>query len=205
MSDDASVGRIAERLAAFDKAIRDWRDARERAFSATFGPKEGKLSPLMSRLPAAGAAAAGVAAGPRDAVFALIDEVCDLYARSDASKCALIRGVVHEHEARGLLEEYIGHTARMLEQGGRSEWLTRGLAAASIDDQRRDSRDWLMSLGDVYLAARTHGIDPAPVLKQIAERSNPEAHRAAPTPTREALEGFEQSAYFGMSILPRLR
>ena len=48
-------------------------------------------------------------------------------------------------------------------------------------------------------------LDPAPVLRRIAERSNPEPHSAAPTPTREALEGFEQSAYFGTTILPHLK
>src|SRR2546427_378821 len=81
----------------------------------------------------------------------------------------------------------------------------RGVAAASIDDQRRDYRDWLLSLGDLYLAGIKAKLDPAPVLRRIAERSNRERHRAAPTPTRDVLEGFEQSAYFGTTILPHFK
>lgn len=199
------LGPLEQRLASLDKPIRDWQAARERAFAAKFGPQQGKLSTLMGRLPAAAAASAGVGPGPREQVFALLDEISDLYARSDASRCAIIRGVVHQHEAHRLLGEYMGNAARMLASGGRSVWLERGVAAASIDDQRIDYRDWLLSLGDVYLAGIKAKLDPAPVLRRIAERSNPERHRAAPTPTREALEGFEQSAFFGTTILRHLR
>lgn len=195
---------LEARVAAFDAPISRWHDARERAFSAKFEPKEGRLSTLMSRLPPAAAAAAGVGPGPQEHAFALLDEVCDEYARSDAQRCALIRGVVQEHEIRRLLQGYIGHASRVLEQGKRPEWLARALAAASIDDQRRDYRDWLMSVGDAYLAGRAAGLDPAPVLERMGALSNTEGHRAAPTPTSEALARFERSAYFATSILPRL-
>ena len=50
-------------------------EARERAFTAKFNPKEGKLSTLMARLPPAAAAAAGVGPGPEEEVFALLDEI----------------------------------------------------------------------------------------------------------------------------------
>lgn len=159
----------------------------------------------MARLPQAASAAAALGLGPRDEVFAVFDAICDLYARSDAARCATIRGIVHEREAHILLDEYLGYASRILKQGGRPEWLERGIAAASIDDQRRDYRDWLMSLGELYLSGNAAHLDPSPVLKRIAERSNSEGHRAAPTPTREALANFEDSAYFATSILPHLR
>ncbi|MDQ2914156.1 MAG: hypothetical protein M3T56_12985 [Chloroflexota bacterium] len=205
MTDEPLLSSLRERLEGLDTPIRIWREARERVFAAAFGPKQGKLSNLMARLPQATNAAAALALGPRDQVFAVFDELCDSYARSDPSRCAIIRGIVHEREARVLLEEYVAHAAQVLKQGGRPEWLERGVAAVSIDDQRRDYRDWLMSLGDVYLSARAAHLDPSPVLKRIAERSNPERHPAAPTPTREALSSFEDSAYFATSILPQLR
>ena len=205
MSSDPDIGVLELRLAAFDVPIRQWRDAREREFAARFRPREGQLSTLMSRLPKAAAAARSVELGAREEVFELLSEICDAYVRSDPQRCALFRGIVHQHEAMKLLDEYIGHAARILEGGGRPEWLDRALAALSIDDQRVDYRDWLMSLGVVYLAARTHGIDPAPALKRIGALSNSEPHAAAPTPTRDAMTGYEQSAYFATSILPRLR
>ena len=184
MKDEPSLKEIGERLERLDAPIRMWREARDRAFAAAFGPKQGKLSNLMARLPQAANAAAALGLGPRDEAFATFDEICDLYARSDPARCAIIRGVVHEHEARGLLEDYIGYASRILKQGGRPEWLERGIAAASIDDQRRDYRDWLMALGDLYLSARAARLDPTPVLKRMAERSNPERHAASPTRRR---------------------
>ena len=205
MKDEPSLTEIQERLERLDTPIRIWREARDRAFAAAFGPKEGKLSSLMGRLPQAGNAAAALGLGPRDETFAALDEICDLYARSDPPRCAIIRGVVHDHEARRLLEDYIANASRILKEGGRPEWLERGVAAASIDDQRRDYRDWLMALGGLYLSGLAAHLDPSPVLKRMADRSNPERHAAAPTPTRDALRTFEDSAYFRTSILPHLR
>jgi hypothetical protein len=205
MKEEPSLEALAERLERLDTPIRMWREARDRSFAAAFGPKSGKLSSLMARLPQAASAAAALGLGPRDEVFAAFDEICDLYARLDAPRCAIIRGLVHEREARALLEDYIAYASRILKQGGRREWLERGVAAASIEDQRRDYRDWLMSLGDLYLSARAARLDPSPVLKRMAERSNPEGHPAAPTPTRDALAKFEDSAYFTTSILPHIR
>jgi hypothetical protein len=204
MKDEPSLSSLQARLEKLDPPIRIWREARDRSFSATFGPKGGKLSTLMGRLPQAAGAAASVGTGPRDEVFAIFDEICDQYARSDPAWCAILRGVVHEREARLLLADYIAHASAVLKHGGRPEWLERGIAAASIDDQRRDYRDWLMSLGDLYLSAHAKNVDPSPVIKRMAERSNPERHRAAPTSTREALGAFENSAYFLTSIVPRL-
>jgi len=204
MTDEPSLKELGERLERLDAPIRIWREQRDRAFETAFGPQKGRLSNLMARLPQAANAAAALGLGPRDEAFALFDELCDLYARSDPSRCAIIRGIVHEREARRLLEDYVAYAARTLKQGGRPEWLERGIAAASIDDQRRDYRDWIMALGDLYLSARAAKLDPSPVLKRIAERSNPERHAAAPTPTRDALTTFENSAYFMTSILPQL-
>ena len=204
MTDEPSPEELGARLARLDAPIRAWREQRDRAFATAFGPQKGRLSNLMARLPQAATAAAALGVGPRDEVFAIFDEICDLYARSDAPRCAVIRGIVHAREAHRLLEDYVASASRILKQGGRPEWLERGVAAASIEDQRRDYRDWLMSLGDLYLSARAARLDPSPVLKRIAERSNPERHAAAPTPTRDALATFEDSAYFMTSILPQL-
>jgi hypothetical protein len=205
MTDESSLEELGERLGRLDAPIRIWREQRDRAFDAAFGPKKGQLSNLMARLPQAANAASALGLGPRDEVFALFDEICDAYARSDPSRCATIRGFVHEREAHRLIGEYLGYASRILKQGGRPEWLERGIAAASIDDQGRDYRDWLMSVGDLYLSARAARLDPSPVLKRIAALSNPERNPAAPTPTRVALATFEDSAYFMTSILPQLR
>jgi hypothetical protein len=204
MNEEPSLEELGARLERLDAPIRIWREQRDRAFAAAFGPQKGRLSNLMARLPQAANAAAELGLGPRDQVFAVFDEICDLYARSDAPRCAIIRGVVHEREARVLLDDYLAYASRILKKGGRPEWLERAIAAASIDDQRRDYRDWIMSLGDVYLSARAAQLDPSPVLKRIAERSNPERHAAAPTATRDALAKFEDSAYFMTSIVPQL-
>jgi hypothetical protein len=205
MTEEPPLSSFKERLERLDLPIRSWREARERAFQASFGPKDGKLSTLMGRLPQAAASAGALGLGPRDELYAILDDICDSYARSDPTRCALIRAIVQEREAHRLLDDYMAYAANVLRQGGRPEWVTRALAAASIDDQRRDYRDWLMTLGDIYLAANAGHVDPSPVLKRIADRSNREGHRAAPTSTHDALAGFEESAYFRTSVLPQLR
>lgn len=205
MKDEPSLQTLAERLERLDTPIRTWREARERSFAAAFGPKQGKLLNLMGRLPQAAGAAASVGLGPRDEIFAAFDEVCDLYARSDPPRCAIIRGIVHSREARVLLDDYIAYASRILKQGGRPEWLERGVVAASIEDQGDDYRDWLVRVGDLYLSAYAAHLDPSPVLKRIAKLSNPEPHGASPgSSTRELLAQFENTAYFVTSILPQL-
>ena len=202
---DRLIAKLERDLEALDQPIREWRDARERALQKSFAQKDGRLAPLMGRLPQAAAAAAGVGAGPRERVFAVFDELCELYARAEPRTCARLRAIVAQREARTLLAEYLSHCARVLEQGGRAEWLDRGLAAASLDDQGRDYRDWLMSVGDLYLAANARGLEPRPAFQRLAERSSDEKPAGGPTPTRRTLEHFEESAYFLTSVLPRLR
>jgi hypothetical protein len=205
MTNDPPLMKLDERLKRLDAPIRIWRESRERSFAATFDPKGGTLSTLMGRLPQARGAAASVGAGPRDEVFAIFDDVCDLYGRSDPERCAMIRGLVHEREARLLLDAYVAHASQVLKQGGGPEWLERGIAAASIDDQGDDYRDWLVSLGHLYLNAHRAHLDPSPVLKRIAERSSHKPDRGGSTSTRDLLSGFENTAYFLTSILPQLQ
>ena len=84
------VAKLGRDLEALDEPIRQWEEARERAFSTAFDRKDGPLGALMGRLPQAAAAAAGVGTGPVERVFAVFDEICDLYARSDPGTCAAV-------------------------------------------------------------------------------------------------------------------
>ena len=205
MTDEPSLEELAGQLKKLDTPIRIWREARDRAFSATFDPKGGRLSTLMGRLPQAAGAAAAIGSGPRDEVFAIFDEICDLYGRSDPQRCSVIRRIVHEREARLLIEAYLAHASQVLEQGGGPKWLERGVAAASIDDQGNDYRDWFVSLGNLYLNAYRAHLDPSPVLRRMAERSNSEPPWASATSTtQDLLNTFEDSAYFATSVLPQL-
>ena len=166
----------------------------------------------MARLPQAATAAAALGLGPRDDVFAVFDAICDLYARSEPPDCAAIRSIVHEHEARLLLDDYLGYASRILKKGGRPEWLEleQRIGGGELHApqlvggkpiQRLPGRNPQRRFQQ--LAAAAH-LDPSPVLKRIAERSNPDRHAAAPTATRQALGTFEDSAYFAVSIMPRL-
>src|SRR5437867_12857644 len=105
MTDEPSLGSLQEKLERLDAPIRMWRESRDRAFAAAFGPKQGKLSNLMARLPQAGNAAGALGPGRRDEALAVFDQICDLYAHLDAPRCSLRRGVCPEHGARVRLEE----------------------------------------------------------------------------------------------------
>jgi len=73
------------------------------------------------------------------------------------------------------------------------------LAAASLEDNRTDSRDMLQSLGEVWLAAERYGLAPREFFAEAAARSSDEP---AGSSMRRFLLGFHESAYFRSSVEP---
>ncbi len=138
----------------------------------------------------------------REELQRAIDELCALYLNVSDEARDHIRKLVQVHRPlhNGLLA-HIGWTA----QHKPPDWLSRGLAAASIEDNREDFRDMFVALGGLYLEAVTVGIDVSSCFQKAAQLSS-----AVPRPyfklsMREFLAGFEKSEYFKRSIQPKLR
>jgi hypothetical protein len=82
-------------------------------------------------------------------------------------------------------------------------WLRLGLAAVSIDDNGTDYRDTYVALGDMYVCAVRRGMEPVTYFEEAAEISSGVSN-IEQTSMRDFLLRFEESAYFGEAIAPKL-
>jgi len=137
----------------------------------------------------------------RDELQRTIDELCALYLTVSNEGRDHIRKLVRVHRPlhNGLLA-HIGWTA----QHKPPDWLWRGLAAASIEDNREDFRDMFVALGGLYLEAVAAGLDASDHFQKAAQLSSAVAGPYVERSMREFLSAFEKSEYFKESILPKL-
>jgi hypothetical protein len=130
-----------------------------------------------------------------------IDELCALYLTLSDEERDYIRNLVQPHRPlhNGLLR-HIGWTARYKPP----DWLRRGLAAASIEDNREDFRDTFVALGGLYLEAARTGIDASDCIQEAARFSSPIPGPHFPTSMRDFFSNFERSEFFKQSIQSKL-
>lgn len=138
----------------------------------------------------------------REELQRTIDQLCALYlivsdeARNDIRKLVRSHGPLHN----GLLD-HIGWAA----QHKPPDWLWRGLAAASIEDNQADFRDTFVALGGLYQEAVAVGINVSDGFQKAAQWSSAVAGPYSKVSMRQFLAGFEQSEYFKQSVQPKLR
>jgi hypothetical protein len=137
----------------------------------------------------------------REEIQRTIDELCVLYLTVSDEGRNHVRKLVQAHRPlhNGLLA-HIGWTA----QHKPPDWLRRGLAAASIEDNRVDFRDMFIALGGLYLEAVAVGLDVSDCFQKAAQLSSAVAGPYFKLWMREFLAGFEQSEYFKQSVRPKL-
>jgi hypothetical protein len=82
-------------------------------------------------------------------------------------------------------------------------WLRLGLAAGSIDDNGTDYRDTYVALGDMYVCAVRRDMEPVTYFEEAAEISSGVSN-IEQTSMRDFLLRFEESAYFGEAVAPKL-
>jgi hypothetical protein len=137
----------------------------------------------------------------REELQRMIGELCAFYLTVSVEKRDHIRKLVQVHRPlhNGLLA-HIGWAAKHKP----TDWLWRGLAAASIEDNRGDFRDMYIALGGLYLEAARVGIDVAGCFQKAAQLSSSVAGPSFKPSMREFLTKFEQSAFFVQAIQPKL-
>jgi hypothetical protein len=137
------------------------------------------------------------------------DELCVLYLSVTSEQREEIRNLAAE-PSRVIsyhLFDHIGWSGKQISASGDGEWVRRGLAAASIENNRLDPRDMFTSLGGLYLAATSAGIDCSHYFQEVAELSS--AQSVYPKirwmgSMRDFLANFEQSAYFKADVRPKI-
>lgn len=102
-------------------------------------------------------------------------------------------------DCNGLLG-HIGWAGQRIECSKDRDWLRRGLAAASIEDNLTDYRDTLVALGRIYLAAARAGLDVSDSFQEAGQLSSSDPNPRLNQSMRDFRSEFEQSAYFEHAI-----
>ncbi len=125
-----------------------------------------------------------------------LDELFDLYLEaSEEQRVSIRESFDNKNRLRKYLHSYVGgRAAPHLGATGETRWLRRGLAAASIADQKVDYRDLLICLGALWLAAEDVGIAPARFFSSVARLSSDEPVYGNRS-TRQLLRGFRSSGH----------
>ena len=128
-----------------------------------------------------------------------VDDLCILYLGATEDQRAQIRDSAANlpSTVRQQLLNHIGWTAEQTRSYKDGEWVRKGLAAASIENNSLDYRDMFRELGGLYLAASNAGVNPSQYFRKAADLSST---RQALLPSvgsmRDFLANFEQSVYF---------
>ncbi|MDP8942596.1 MAG: hypothetical protein M3N16_00500 [Actinomycetota bacterium] len=137
-------------------------------------------------------------ASEADEADAVVEALCRAYVARDEQVAAALRSAVAGlPEILRRLNDVPALAARRLAESSDPAWLLCGAAAVGLENVRVDSRDTLLGLGELWLAAESVGADPAAAFEMVAERSDEDAARL--------LRGFRDCAYFVADVEPRRR
>ena len=141
----------------------------------------------------------------REELQRAINDLCVLYLTLSDEQRDHVRKLVQPH--RSLLNGLLGHigwAGSRIKSSNDGDWLKRGLAAASIEDNRTDYRDTFVALGGLYLSAARAGLDVSENFREAAEMSSATANPLIRRSMRDFLSTFEASAYFKQEIQPKV-
>jgi len=135
----------------------------------------------------------------------LLDEACDLYARSMPQDRAKVRARIGSAESLfDLYWDYVEAQPGRIVRSADGPALLRGLVAVAIDDMRTDVERVDAVLGDLLVAAERAGIAWRPILAEAAKVANRGAGGGGACMQAYLLE-FEGSTAFKEGVVPRLR
>jgi hypothetical protein len=110
---------------------------------------------------------------PYPELYALLDELCPVYLRSDARACDKMRSVVARcRTLHDPIRGYALSASKKLSGPDGAAWLERGVAALSIENCGMDYRDTIIAINVLAARAEAAGIDPKPYFSAAAERSS---------------------------------
>jgi len=134
-----------------------------------------------------------------------IRSTCETYIAATAEQRAAMRSLF---EWSYLLPRYLDRCASIpdviVDRASAIRSLRLALAAVSLADRKAEIRDLYIRLGQAWVMLERAGIDPRPCFQEAAGWSSG-VELPDQFSIRRFLLGFEDSAYFHSSILPRLR
>jgi hypothetical protein len=101
-----------------------------------------------------------------------VKEVCSIYLNADDKEREDIREMFQDRDTQSFLFAFTERASEQVKHSTSIEWLTLGLAALSIEDQRSDSRDTDLALWQLYRRAESVGINANPIFRRVAALSS---------------------------------
>ena len=125
-------------------------------------------------------------------IHRVLDELCPAYLEASAQERATVRDAVSDKS--GMLSALLGYAykaAKRIHSVEDHEWLRRGLAALSIENCRKDYRDVLLALAELYVVAEEAGIKPRSDFTAVSKLSSDEKPTGGNTSVRKMLANFQ--------------
>jgi hypothetical protein len=201
--------RALARLAELEVRLRAWQGNVDREFAGVL--RERKLRRLFRKprpeeiRDAVEEARRRAGTGILVELASLLDDLCDLYAKSLPQDRATIRARVGAAETVfDLYWGYVESQPARIRGASDGPALLRGLVAVAIDDMRTDVAQVDTVLGELLVAAERAGIAWRTALAAAAKVANRGAGGGGAC-MREFLEGFSTSSYFRTTVAPALR
>jgi hypothetical protein len=132
---------------------------------------------------------------PYQEICEFLDQLCPAYLSATDEQRTEIRAAVSDKN--GVLSALLGYVYRAAERiqsPADRDWLRWGLAAVSIENCRKDYRDVLLALAELYVAAERAGLAPQPDFRAVSRLSSRETPRGGTTPVRGILANFHRYA-----------
>jgi len=186
------------RLKTLDSRLGAWQAQVKVEIEAEFAKlqKSGKMHDTGCQQEAARLALARAGDGPRRELNGTIDELCNLYLKSDSEQRKQIRALVqHREHIFHDLWGYVRRAAEQVRAGGGELWCRFGLAVVSIEDLLGDFTDTNEGLMELHAVAVQQGITVAPLFDEVAALSSDERHEGREFSTRRFLARFAAKAH----------
>ncbi len=199
-----------ERLEELDVRMDAWNARFSEAYHAALRRGRGLLGVFRSpseteREDAARAAAKAAGEAPHDAVSEFFDDLSLYFLEASITERTKIRARIGASRALLVpLWSWISAAPAHLRGPEDVDRLRRAVAGIAIDDVHVDITDLWQALTALWLAASRAGIDPRPVLAEVAAVAN-RGTSGGGAHMREILTEFEGSKHFAEHVRPQLR
>jgi hypothetical protein len=191
---------IQDELLKLEMLAVTYTEAFNGAFDATWNKRYAADSIIN-----AGRVASNESHDARERLNNALDTLCDRYLQAVSPEREELRNEIARcFSLLRSLRQYIGRCETLISTTKERTYLRRGLAAASLEDNRVNYKEMYVALGSLYRASVAAGIHPSIDFVKIGYLSNDKGRQRIPS-TKEFLANFEESAFFKSDVEPKLR
>jgi len=123
-------------------------------------------------------------------IYLFLDQNIEDYLNASTEDRYKVRKACEDNAFTEFLCKYAYRANEQLKNTKDPVWLTRGIAAISIENFWIDFRDVMRYLNELHITSDKVGIDPRPIFQRISAVSSQEIPRGGPSPLSEVLKKF---------------